>query len=123
MNFIIDMNLSPEWVAVFIGEGWSAQHWSEVGDVRAADRDIAEWARTAGAIVFTQDLGFGALLALTRATGPSVVLLRTTGSLPRDIGEVVLSAIRSREFELNDGAVLVISDSHHRARILPLGEP
>ena len=33
MKILIDMNLSPEWVAVFENHGWSAVHWSTVGDL------------------------------------------------------------------------------------------
>jgi len=43
MKLLIDMNLSPDWVAVFEKQGWQALHWSAVGDPRATDRVIMEW--------------------------------------------------------------------------------
>jgi len=40
MKFLIDMNLSPDWVEVFGCHGWQALHWTSVGDPRAADSTI-----------------------------------------------------------------------------------
>ncbi|MCW5969277.1 MAG: DUF5615 family PIN-like protein [Blastocatellales bacterium] len=40
VKLLIDMNLSPDWVSVLERHGWSAIHWSEVGDPRATDRTI-----------------------------------------------------------------------------------
>ena len=33
MKFLIDMNLSPDWLDAFTAEGWEAIHWSTVGEV------------------------------------------------------------------------------------------
>jgi predicted nuclease of predicted toxin-antitoxin system len=35
IKILIDMNLPPKWVKIFIAEGWEAVHWSEVGAVDA----------------------------------------------------------------------------------------
>lgn len=64
MKLVVDMNLSPEWVAVLERHGWEAVHWSSVGNPRATDSQIMTWANTTGHVVFTHDLGFGALLEL-----------------------------------------------------------
>jgi hypothetical protein len=34
------MNLSPAWIAVLKGHGWSAKHWLEIGAASAADAEI-----------------------------------------------------------------------------------
>jgi predicted nuclease of predicted toxin-antitoxin system len=73
IRILIDMNLSPEWVTVLQSHGWSAAHWSTVGDPSASDRTIMDWALANGHIVFTHDLDFGTMLALTHAHGPSVL--------------------------------------------------
>jgi predicted nuclease of predicted toxin-antitoxin system len=67
------MNLSPAWVPVLRAAGYDARHWSAVGDPRAPDPQIMEWARAHGHVVFTHDLDYGTLLATTRAEGPSVI--------------------------------------------------
>jgi predicted nuclease of predicted toxin-antitoxin system len=42
LSIVIDMNLSPDWVALLQAHGWSAVHWSTVGDPRATDRAIMD---------------------------------------------------------------------------------
>jgi predicted nuclease of predicted toxin-antitoxin system len=83
MKILIDMNLSPTWVAFFALNGWEAIHWSAVGDPQATDRVIMQWARSNDAIVFTHDLDFGTILAVTQASGPSVLQVRANDVLPR----------------------------------------
>ncbi len=78
MKLLLDMNLSPLWVEHLRTSGWEAVHWSEIGDIRAPDTVIMQWALENGFIVFfTHDLDFGALLAATRANGPSVIQIRS----------------------------------------------
>jgi predicted nuclease of predicted toxin-antitoxin system len=48
VKILIDMNLSPDWVQVLQGHGWSAVHWSAVGDPRATDLIIKDWALSNG---------------------------------------------------------------------------
>lgn len=94
MKLLIDMNLSPEWVEVFEQQGWQAIHWSTVGDSRATDRVIMDWARVNGYVVFTHDLDFGALLATTRAQGPSVIQVRTQDIMPQRLGSRLVQILR-----------------------------
>ncbi|PYR62942.1 MAG: hypothetical protein DMF88_26255, partial [Acidobacteria bacterium] len=82
IKLVVDVSLSPAWVDVFTKHGWSAIHWSTVGDPRAKDRMVMDWAREDASVVFTHDLDFGALLALTRASGPSVIQVRAQDVLP-----------------------------------------
>ena len=59
MKILIDMNLSPDWTAAFTVANIESVHWSTVGDPRAEDIEIIEYARANGYIVFTHDLDFG----------------------------------------------------------------
>ena len=120
MKFLIDMNLSPAWSAELASAGWEAVHWSVIGDVTALDAEILSWALEANAIVLTQDLDFGAILAATRAESPSVVLLRTHDLMPESVGGQVSSAIRQHEEFLLSGALLIVDSGKLRVRILPL---
>jgi predicted nuclease of predicted toxin-antitoxin system len=63
------MNLSPGWVPFLREQGFEAVHWSTVGDPRATDSAIMRWALANGCVVFTNDLDFGALLAVSGARG------------------------------------------------------
>ncbi|MBX9677340.1 MAG: DUF5615 family PIN-like protein [Gemmataceae bacterium] len=40
LRLLIDMNLSPDWIAEFMSRGWDAVHWCEVGDPAASDATI-----------------------------------------------------------------------------------
>ena len=45
MKLLVDMNLSPDWVAVLKQSDWEAVHWSTIGNLRAADSEIMAWAK------------------------------------------------------------------------------
>jgi predicted nuclease of predicted toxin-antitoxin system len=120
MKLVVDMNLSPDWVPVLQAAGHDALHWSTVGDIRATDSQIMAWARKSGRTVFTHDLDFGTLLALTRETGPSVIQVRTQDVTPSAISPIVLGALEQFRAELEHGALLVVEESRRRVRILPL---
>jgi predicted nuclease of predicted toxin-antitoxin system len=81
---------------------------------------IVDWALANGYIIFTHDLDFGAMLALTHATGPSVLQVRGQNVLPEDIGQVVVSALRQHEAALAAGALVVVELKKCRVRVLPL---
>ena len=120
MKLLVDMNLAPDWAAVLQQAGWEAVHWSKVGNPCAADSEIMAWARQNGHIVFTHDLDFGSLLALTQAEGPSVIQVRTQDVTPAAIGTLVVSALHQFHAELEQDALIVLDEARARARILPL---
>lgn len=120
VRVVIDMNLSAEWVAEFAKHGWHAVHWSTIGDPRAGDPEIMAWANANGYAVFTHDLDFGTALALTDATGPSVIQVRGPFVLPEDIGPVVIAALHQHDAALAAGALVVIEPANVRVRLLPL---
>ena len=120
MKLVIDMNLSPEWVAVLQRHGSDAVHWSSVGDPRATDPEVMAWAKAAQHVVFTHDLDFGAILAATRAEGPSVFQVRTQDVTPAHLEPLVVAALRSHEAALQDGALVTVDETRSRVRILPI---
>jgi predicted nuclease of predicted toxin-antitoxin system len=120
MKILVDMCLSPVWKETFEQHGIEAIHWSKIGDPKAKDREILAWARGHGFIVFTHDLDFGHLLALTHAAGPSVIQVRSEDILPATIGSVVLRALRQHAELLESGALIVIEPADYRVRILPI---
>ncbi len=120
MRLLVDMNLSPEWVAVLQSAGWEAIHWSTVGNPRAQDGEIMAWARARKHVIFTHDLDFGTLLALTQAGSPSVIQVRTQDVTPGATGALVVNALRQFESALEKGALIVLDEARARARVLPL---
>lgn len=120
VTILIDMNLSIEWVAELAQHGWTAVHWSTVGDPRAEDSVITAWALANGYVIFTHDLDFGTMLALTHVRGPSVLQVRGQKVLPEDAGPLVRAALRQHEAALDGGALVVVDEKKSRVRILPL---
>ena len=104
-TLLLDMNLSPEWIPTLQKHGWQAIHWSDVGDPKASDKDIMNWAATNQCVVFTHDLDFGTMLALTHEVGPSVLQIR---------------AENQHEADLSAGALVVVDARRSRVRILPI---
>ncbi len=120
VQLLVDMNLSAEWTEELASHGWSAVHWSTVGDPRAEDSEIMTWALANGYVVFTHDLDFGTILALTNATGPSVLQVRGPNVLPEQMGPAVIAALRQHDSDLAAGAIVVVEQRKLRVRILPL---
>ena len=114
------MNLSPEWAPGLRKHGWEAVHWSTVGDPRASDRDIMTWAAARRYVVFTHDLDFGTMLALSHEAGPSVLQIRTDDTLPDYLEGSVLAALNQHEADLSSGALVVVNESRSRVRVLPI---
>lgn len=120
MKLLVDMNLSPRWVAVLAGAGVDAAHWSAVGAQDAPDSEIMAYAAARDFVVLTHDLDFGAILAATHGEKPSVVQLRADDVNPDVVGPKVLAAIRQMEAELQAGALLTVDSNRTRLRLLPL---
>jgi predicted nuclease of predicted toxin-antitoxin system len=119
MKFVVDMNLTPQWVERLNVAGYQAVHWSTVGGNDAEDGDIVKWAREHDCVVLTEDLDFGTILAMSGAQRPSVVQLRSESTLPARVGSAVIEAIQESEADLLAGALLTIETTRSRLRILP----
>ncbi|MFM7165115.1 MAG: DUF5615 family PIN-like protein [Planctomycetaceae bacterium] len=120
IQILIDMNLSPDWVDELAKHGWASTHWCSIGDPRATDREIMDWARNHNHVVFTHDQDFGAMLALTHAAGPSVIQVRGQNVLPDHLAPIVFAALKQHETDLASGAFVVVDESRSRVRVLPI---
>lgn len=120
MKILVDMNLSPDWVEALARNNFEAVHWSTVGDPRAEDSVLMDWARANGYLVFTHDLDFGTALALTQAESPSVIQVRAQDVTPAHLAGKLIATLRRHESLLEAGALIVLDEGKSRVRILPL---
>ncbi len=120
MKILIDVNLSPRWVEILSNHDFEAVHWTSIGDPRAPDAVLLGWAKENGAVVFTHDLDFGAILAATGGSAPSVIQLRAQDLLAAQMAEVVVVALEEFDSQLRSGALVVIDAQARRVRLLPL---
>ncbi|KOR28143.1 hypothetical protein TI03_05395, partial [Achromatium sp. WMS1] len=58
MNIVLDMNIPQGWKEFLEAKNHKIVHWREIGDIRAEDTEIMEWARQNQFVVFTHDLDF-----------------------------------------------------------------
>ena len=114
------MNLSPDWLAEFERRQIEAAHWSQVGDIHAPDSAIMQYAREHGFVVFTHDLDFGAMLAATGASSPSVIQIRTQNITPQFLATKFFAVAEQFQEQLSDGALIIVDTHKNRVRLLPL---
>lgn len=122
MKFLVDMPLSPALAAWLSGIGHDAVHAADIGLHRAPDNEIIAYAKREGRTVVTADLDYPRLLAIARATEPSLILFRS--------GNWTEAAIRARLGDLFasltaveiDRSIVVIDRDRVRRRRLPLSQ-
>lgn len=120
MKLLIDMNLPRTWISHLAEAGIDAVHWSDIGPVGALDHQLMDFARQQKFVAFTRDLDFGELLALTNSAGPSVVQLRGGDLMPQVSGAIVVAALGTFQQQIETGALVTVSLSRARVRILPI---
>ena len=120
MRLLVDMNLSPRWAGFLREAGHDARHWSTVGDPTAPDSTIMRVAAEQHAVLLTNDLDFGTMLAASGADGPSVVQIRASDLRPEVLGQLVLAALGQMAAELDAGALITVQAASTRLRMLPL---
>ncbi len=120
MRFLLDQGLPRSTVAELAKRGVIAEHVGDLGMARAEDQDILAASRTRGAIAVTLDADFHTILAMTRATEPSVIRIRIEGLKGSDVATILEAVIAGASAELTAGAAVTVTRSGIRIRLLPL---
>src|SRR4030043_1913595 len=120
MKILIDMNLSPAWVSVLEEAGHTASHWSTIGSLNAPDHEVLFWAKANDYVLFTHDLDFGAILAVTEAEGPSVIQIRAQDISPHHAKDLLLNTLHKFAENLQQGALISVDEEKSRVGLLPL---
>jgi predicted nuclease of predicted toxin-antitoxin system len=121
VRLIIGANLSPRVAARLRGAGHDAVHVADIGMLAAADEAILAHAAGAGQVIISADTDFGELLAVSGATRPSVVLLRSADHLTPDQQATLLIAnLPAVAADLESGAAVSIARGRLRVRPLPV---
>jgi predicted nuclease of predicted toxin-antitoxin system len=121
VRLLVDANLSPKIAAMLRDGGHDAVHVADIGMLGAADDAILVHAVRSGQVIVSADTDFGELLAVSGATRPSVVLLRSADRLAPDQQAALLTAnLPAVAAELGAGAVVSIARGRLRVRPLPV---
>jgi predicted nuclease of predicted toxin-antitoxin system len=103
-----------------LDRGFDACHVAELGLDRAADADLIVYARKQGRTIVTLDADFHRLLAVGGAATPSVIRIRKEGLRGPEIAVLVLQIIERVGNQLEQGAMVTITDRTIRLRRLPV---
>ncbi len=121
MRYLLDANLSPKVADALVSAGFDATHVADHDMLTASDEQIFDHSATHDLAVITADSDFAMLLALRRASTPSVVLLRDTADRPPEVhASLLLDNLGGLESALEAGAVVSLSPSRLRIRDLPI---
>lgn len=121
MKLLIDANLSPSVADGLREAGFDAVHVADLDLVTASDGEIFDRAVSDGLVVVTADSDFGMLLALRRATSPSVVHLRHVAELGLEEHLALLVAnLPAIADDLERGAIASLSATRLAVRDLPI---
>jgi predicted nuclease of predicted toxin-antitoxin system len=117
----IDNNLSPLLAEGLKAAGHDAVHLRDLGMQAAPDSAVLQRALVDERVLVSADTDFGGLLSRSRATGPSVLLIRRlAGRRAAEQSAIILANLDQIAEDLTAGAVVVIGDDWIRIRRLPM---
>lgn len=102
-------------------EGHDAKHLRDEGLQRLPDRGIFEKAIAEGRVILTFDLDFGEIAALSRGRNTSVILFRLRNARAPNVIARLATVLERSTAALETGAVVLVEESRHRVRHLPVG--
>jgi predicted nuclease of predicted toxin-antitoxin system len=121
VKFLIDNNLSPLLAEGLKAAGHDAVHLRDFGMQAAPDPAVLQRALVDERVLVSADTDFGGLLSRSRATGPSVLLIRRlAGRRAAEQSAIILANLDQIAEDLTAGAVVVIGDDWIRIRRLPM---
>jgi len=121
MRLLLDANLSPRLLSPLRQSGHDVVHVAEMDMLTALDTEILQIAEKDQRVVVTADTDFPMMLALHRASSPSVVLLRGVSQLPANVhADLIVANLPSVATALEAGAIVTITPSRVRVRDLPI---
>jgi len=120
MKFLADMGISNSAVKSLQQLGHDTVHLREAGMKRALDVDIVVKAKNEDRIVLTCDLDFGDILAASGDDKPSVIIFRLENETPANMNKRLAQVLKESSNALRDGAIVLVEESRHRVRFLPI---
>jgi predicted nuclease of predicted toxin-antitoxin system len=121
VRFLLDNNLSPIVADMLKAAGHDAVHVRDLGMQAAPDEVVLECARVEERVLISADTDFGGLLFRSKASTPSVILIRRlVGRRAAEQSAIILANLSQVAEDLAVGAVVVIHEDLLRVRRLPI---
>jgi predicted nuclease of predicted toxin-antitoxin system len=121
LKFLVDACVDVRLTRWLRNQGHDARHLRDEGLQKLPDETIFAKAITEGCVVITHDLDFGEIAALTHGHKASVIVFRLHNPRIARLTERLSEILPGCVTALRDGAVVIVEDSRHRVRTLPIG--
>ena len=122
MKLLVDEALQDAVAHRLATAGHDTTHVGILGLAGHTDDEVMGLAIADNRVPVTTDTDFGTILALTGAAEPSVLLLRGIGDSVDERVDALLDVLPRFEYELSEGAVVVIEPDRFRIRYLPIDD-
>lgn len=121
LRLLLDQGVPRDAAIRFRDIGCECTHVGEISMWKAADEEILAFALETNAIVVTLDADFHTILAVSGASGPSVIRLRLQGLRAPELVELVQNVLTGFEAELKRGSVVTVKKRKTTCHGLPIG--
>jgi len=121
VRFLADMGVDVRIVEWLNSRGHEAVHLRDEGLHRLPNGEIFDKASREGRVVLTFDLDFGEIAALSRGRMARVILFRLHNTRTPHVISRLSAVLRDSAGALERGAVVLVEESRHRVRYLPIG--
>lgn len=122
MRILADMGVDIRVVQWLRQHGHDAKHLRDEGLHRMPNGEIFTKAISEDRVIITFDLDFGEIAALSRGQKASVILFRLHNTRTPHLIDRLTTVLAESTYALEKGAIVVVEESRHRVRYLPLGK-
>ena len=123
MRFLADMGIGTRVTEWLRQAGHDVRHLRDEGLQRMPDPEVFAKAALEDRVLLTFDLDFGEIVASSGNGIVSVVLFRLHNARPLHVINRLQQTLADCSEALERGAVVVVEESRHRVRLLPIGGP
>jgi predicted nuclease of predicted toxin-antitoxin system len=122
MRFLADMGVAQRVVQWLRAQGHDAVHLRDENLHRLPNGEIFKKAHLEKRILLTFDLDFGEILALSANRAVSVILFRLQNARAQHLINRLRKVLEDTTKALEEGAIVVVEETRHRVRRLPIGQ-
>lgn len=120
LKFLVDTCVDVRLARWLREQGHDVRHLRDEGLQKLPNGQIFAKAIAEGRVVITHDLDFGEIAALTHGHKTSVIVFRLHNPRITRLTERLATVLSDCAPALLDGAVVIVEDSRHRVRSLPI---
>ena len=121
MRLVLDQGVPRDAATRLRGLGYECLHLAEIGMSKAADEEIPAFSLERNAIVVTLDADLHTILALSGASGPSVIRMRLQGLGSLGVVELVQNVLAGFQTDLKRGSLVTVKAHKTTCHRLPVG--